>query len=116
MSESLFKTICLLLAVGFTTVFVIVVVPPLMANFDVFGAFAAGFVNPYASGYSTDVFFCWAILAVWVVYEAKSVGVRHGWWCLLLGVVPGVAVGFALYLVVRLRQVETRRLSTKAHY
>ncbi|WP_353254415.1 DUF2834 domain-containing protein [Salinisphaera sp. PC39] len=74
------------------------------------GAFAAGFVNPYASGYSTDVLFCWAILAAWVAYEAKKYSVRNGWVCLLLGIVPGVAVGFAMYLLLRAKQVgEVRR-------
>ena len=67
----------------------------------IIGAFAAGFVNPYASGYSSDVVACWLIMAIWVIYEATSKAVRHGWICLLLGVIPGVAVGFSLYLVVR---------------
>jgi hypothetical protein len=38
-------------------------VPALLTNPDLFGAFAAGFVNPYASGYTADVFFCWVALA-----------------------------------------------------
>jgi len=81
------------------------VVPSLVANLDVVGAFAAGFVNPYASGYSTDVIVCWGILAAWVAYEARAYSVKHGWICLVLGVVPGVAVGLALYLLVRSKQV-----------
>ena len=72
---------------------------------DLVGAFAAGFVNPYASGYSTDTLMCWAILSAWIIYERQRFGVRHGWWCIVLGVVPGVAVGFALYLLLRMRQV-----------
>ncbi|WP_369010820.1 DUF2834 domain-containing protein [Klebsiella pneumoniae] len=31
-------------------------------------------------------------------------GIRHGWVALLLGVVPGVATGFAVYLLIRLNQ------------
>ncbi len=105
MTERLFRGLCLALAVGFAAVFCGVVVPPLLDDPDVLGAFGAGFVNPYASGYSDDVLFCWAILAVWVAYEATTRKVKHGWICLALGVVPGVAVGLGLYLVLRSRQL-----------
>ena len=80
------------------------VVPPLIEHPDIIGAFAAGFVNPYASGYSADVFCCWAILLIWVIYEAPQV--KYGWICLLLGIIPGVAVGFALYLLLRINQLK----------
>lgn len=105
MSESAFTIVLWTAAVVFTAIFAIVVVPPLIANPDVIGAFAAGFVNPYASGYSLDVIVCWGILAAWVAFEARTYRVRHGWLCLLLGLVPGVAVGFALYLLIRRKQV-----------
>ncbi len=105
MSEPAFKLILLLAAAFFTAFFAWVVVPPLIEDPDVVAAFAAGFVNPYSSGYSTDVLVCWVILAAWVAYEAKAYSVRKGWVCLVLGVVPGVAVGFALYLLVRAKQV-----------
>ncbi|MEQ9544540.1 MAG: DUF2834 domain-containing protein [Marinobacter sp.] len=110
MSESIFKALLLLAALFFTVFFALVVVPPILENPDVWGAFAAGFVNPYSSGYSTDILVCWFILATWVVYEARTLSVRKGWVCLLLGIVPGVAVGFALYLLLRAKQIkETRR-------
>lgn len=108
MSKQLFHILALSIALGFTGVFSIVVVPPLIDHPDVMGAFAAGFVNPYAAGYASDVLFCWAALALWIVHEARSYSVRNGWICLLLGIVPGVAVGFALYLVVRNGQITTR--------
>ncbi|MEO1596869.1 MAG: DUF2834 domain-containing protein [Pseudomonadota bacterium] len=105
MSESLFKAALVFAALFFTVYFAVVVVPPLVADPDIVGAFAAGFVNPYSSGYSTDVLVCWGILAVWIVYEAGAHSVKRGWVCLLLGVVPGVAVGFAAYLLIRAKQV-----------
>ena len=105
MSEHAFHRVVAAIGAGFTLFFCVVVVPPLFEDPDVLGAFAAGFVNPYASGYSMDVFACWAILAAWVVYEARAHGVKHGVWCLAVGVVPGVAVGFAAYLIVRARQL-----------
>ena len=93
-------------ALGFLAVFAVVVVPPLVDQPDIPGAFAAGFANPYASGYSADVLACWAILAAWILHERRAYGVRHGLWCIALGVIPGVAVGFALYLLVRMRTME----------
>jgi hypothetical protein len=110
MSESIFKTILVIAAVFFTGFFAWIVLPALFENPDIWSAFAAGFVNPYSSGYSMDVLVCWAVLAAWILYEARTYSVRKGWVCLLLGIVPGVAVGFALYLLLRARQVtEVRR-------
>ncbi|MFT6286203.1 MAG: hypothetical protein ACJA09_000947 [Alcanivorax sp.] len=108
MNDVVFKTCLLLAALLFTTIFCFLVIPPLVVNFDIIGAFAAGFINPFAAGYSTDVLFCWLILAVWVWFEASSLAIRHGWICLVLGVVPGVAVGFALYLLFRHSQLTAR--------
>lgn len=105
MSEKTFIGLALVLGGLFAGVFLVVVVPPLLASGDIIGAFAAGFVNPYAAGYATDAILCWCLLALWVVYEARAHGVRHGWIAVLLGVAPGVATGFALYLVLRHRQL-----------
>ncbi|HKK29534.1 MAG TPA: DUF2834 domain-containing protein [Alphaproteobacteria bacterium] len=105
MPDAAFKVILIVCSLFFAGFFAFVVVPPLMESRDVWGAFAAGFVNPYASGYSMDVLVCWSILAAWVVYEARRYAVRRGWICLLLGIVPGVAVGFALYLLLRAGQL-----------
>ncbi|RJF87741.1 DUF2834 domain-containing protein [Oleomonas cavernae] len=105
MSSGLFRALLIALGLGFAAAFAIVVVPPLIENPDIVGAAAQGFVNPYSSGYSLDVLTCWAVLAVWVIHEATARGVRHGWIALVLGVVPGVATGFAFYLLVRARQL-----------
>lgn len=106
MTESALKVCLMLAALLFTIIFCIMVVPPLIESPDVVAAFAAGFVNPFAAGYSTDVIFCWLVLAVWVWFEASNNGIKHGWVCLVLGVVPGVAVGFALYLFIRQGQIK----------
>jgi len=108
MNQRQFRVIITAVALGFTAFFSVVVVPPLIDNPDVLGAFGAGFGNPYASGYSADVIACWLILAAWVAFEAKSKRVKHGWVCLLLGVVPGVAVGLAAYLLLRSHQIGTQ--------
>jgi hypothetical protein len=101
-----FRSVVVILALGFSAAFIIVVVPQLIRDSgDILGGLAAGFVNPYSSGYSLDIFFCWAVLAVWIAWERVELGVRHGWICLILGFMPGVATGFATYLLLRHRQV-----------
>lgn len=105
MTEVIFKTIIVAATLVFLAVFAFVVTPPLLDDLDVVGAFAAGFVNPYASGYSTDVIACWVILSAWILYERKALAIRHGWMCIVLGLIPGVALGFALYLLIRMRQL-----------
>lgn len=100
MNDRIYRLVLWALALGFTAVFAVVVGPPLIESGDILGAFAAGFVNPFSSGYSLDVFFTWAVLAAWVIHERRP----HGWIALVLGVVPGVAVGLAAYLLIRARK------------
>ena len=107
MNDNLFIAGMYLIAAAFTAAFCVLVLPPLAENPDIVGAFAAGFVNPYAAGYSTDVIMCWFALALLVVYDRSQQGIRNGHWYLLLGLVPGVAVGLALYLASRHKQLET---------
>lgn len=104
MKKQVYKISLLTVALFFTIAFCYLIIPPLLENPDILGAFGAGFVNPYSSGYSIDVFCCWTILMLWVIYEYPKV--KYGWLCLLLGVVPGVAVGFAFYLILRIQQLE----------
>lgn len=107
MSLGTFRTLLVLLGGAFAVAFCIIVVPPLLASGDIVGAALGGFVNPYASGYSLDTILCWCVLAVWVLHERQTLGMRGGWIALLLGLVPGVATGFAYYLFVRTRQLKT---------
>ncbi len=105
MSKSTFEFCVLMLGALFAACFCVIVVPPLLASGDVIGAFAAGFVNPYSTGYSIDAIICAFILMVWVIYERKQLGIRHGWIAIPLSFLPGVAVAFAVYLVIRSRQL-----------
>jgi len=105
MIHQVFNIALIGIAAIFTVIFCAVVVPPLIADPDIVSAILAGFDNPYASGYSTDVILCWVVLAIWVFYERHTYSVKHGWICVALGVVPGVAVGFPLYLVLRQKQL-----------
>lgn len=101
-SYKTFKLSIIFFAAVFLGVFIFIVLPPAFSDMNIVAAFAAGFVNPFATGYSVDVIACWFILAAWVLYESKDVS--YGWLCLILGVVPGVAVGFAAYLLLREKQ------------
>jgi len=103
-TRNLYQGLLWLFGLGFAIAFNMIVLPALMRDGDILGAFAAGFVNPYSSGYALDAILCWCVLAAWIAWERKTVGIRHGWIALLLGVAPGVATGFAFYLLLRLRQ------------
>ncbi len=104
MKEKIFKISIISIGAIFTILFSILVIPEFLKNPDLIGAFGAGFVNPYSSGYSIDTICCWLILFFWVLYEYPKV--KFGWVCLLLGIIPGVAVGFALYLLLRSKHIK----------
>lgn len=107
MSRTVFISLCLIIGAAFALSFAVIVLPPLFESGDIVGAFAAGFVNPYSSGYSLDAIFCGLVLLVWVIYERQHRKVRHGWVVIPMIVLPGVATAFALYLVLRLQNKET---------
>ncbi len=112
MAEQFFRFSLVAVSLGFVAYFGVVVVPPLLESGDIVGAFAAGFANPYSSGYSADVVACWLVLVAWVVYEARTLSIRRGWICLVLGIVPGVVVGLAAYLLLRAGQLSETGSST----
>lgn len=95
------------LAVAFTALFAVIIPPALIHDgWDFWGGARDTFANPYAAGVSIDVLMTYAVLAVWVFHEARAGQVRRGWIALLLGLVTGVTVGLAAYLLIRSRQVE----------
>jgi len=105
MKKKIFKISLALVAIFFTLIFCFMVIPALMENTDIVEAIKGGFVNPYATGYSMDAICCWTILLIWVIYEMPKI--KYGWVCLLLGLIPGVAVGFAAYLIIRTNQLNS---------
>ncbi len=114
MPQNLFRFALVAVSLGFVSYFTAVVVPPLLESGDIVAGFAAGFVNPYSSGYSADVIACWLVLCAWVFYEARALSIRGGWVCLVLGIVPGVVVGLAAYLLLRAGQISETRSSDVA--
>lgn len=109
MKKRLFKISLLMVALVFTIIFIVVVIPPFIESPNILAAFKAGFVNPFAAGYSFDVFCCWFILLFWVLYDYPKV--KYGWVSLIIGVIPGVAVGFAVYLLLRTSQLKSESFS-----
>lgn len=105
MSSRQFGTLSLGMGLVFAIFFAVYVLPPALESGDLVGAFAAGFVNPFSTGYSVDTILCGVILIVWIIYEKFALKVRNGWICILLSIVPGVATGFGLYLFLRTRQL-----------
>lgn len=109
MTRPVYRALLGLLALVFAGAFCVIVLPAYLAERPgLYAAFAAGFVNPYAAGYALDAILCWCVLAVWVWHDARDHAIRHGWIALLLGIVPGVATGFAVYLLLRSWQMEAR--------
>lgn len=112
MLKTVFEALVIGLGAAFAIAFCIIVVPPLLESGDILGAFAAGFVNPFSSGYSLDAIVCALILFTWIIYERSALGIKHGWVAIPLSFVPGVATGFALYLVLRTRQLDRSSTET----
>ena len=78
MRKRTFRRAIVVAALIFCAFFGLVVLPPLIAHPDVPGAFAAGFVNPYASGYAADTLACWVILSAWILFERRDLGIAMG--------------------------------------
>lgn len=108
MSETTFKALVALFGLAFTLAFFVLVLPTFFESWDIVGAFAGGFVNPFSTGYALDTILCGAILTVWIVHERRAYKIRHGWVAIALCLVPGVATAFATYLLLRQHQLSAR--------
>lgn len=104
MTKRVFLSLLAIIALGFTLAFTVIVVPHIVQSLDVVAAIAAGFVNPYSSGFALDTLTSWLVLVIWILYEAKNKNIKHGWIAILLGLIPGTATGFACYLILRTSQ------------
>jgi hypothetical protein len=106
MPSTRFDWILVALAAACMAVLAVVFFLPFLGDgLDFVRAFDLALVNPYSSGFAVDVLFTYAILIVWVVHEARSGDVRHGWVAVVLGLLISVAVGLALYLLIRRRGI-----------
>ena len=107
MTDRMFRNALVALAAVFIVLFAVIIPPALIRDdLDFWGGARDTFVNPYAAGVSVDVLMTYAVLAVWVFYEAGTKQVRRGWIALVLGLVTGMTVGLVAYLLIRARQIE----------
>ena len=110
MNTKLFRCLVAVIGIAFTLAFCIIVVPAFLKNSNLYDAFMAGFVNPFAAGFALDVIACWLILCVWMLHERRE-GMRYWWVVILLGIVPGVAAALSAYLFFRLNH-DRRQVSS----
>ena len=103
MTERIFKAGLVGLAALFVVLFVVILAPA-VGDLTLGKAIDDMFGTPVSSGVSTDILLTYAVLFLWVVYEAMTKKIRHGWIALVLGAV-GVAVALPAYLLIRMRQV-----------
>jgi len=107
MNEVIFKRLIVGAAAVFVAVYLLYSLPAAI-DMAVMDVIYAGFVNPIASGYSVDALCSWFIFVCWVLFERQQYGIKWGWVCILIATVPGIALGFCVYLIVRQKQMSTK--------
>lgn len=73
-------------------------------GFSVVGFVQGGFANPAAASLSCDILVVGLAATVWMVVEARRVGMRHGWVFPLLGWFVAMAFAVPLFWAVRERR------------
>jgi hypothetical protein len=101
---TVYRSVLGIIGLGFALYFFATIGPLFLTQPDIVAAFKAGYVNSYSSGFATDAIACWLVLICWMVYEKLQHGIKHGWVAIILGFMPGVATGFAVYLLLRTYQ------------
>jgi len=66
MNTTIYRTLLYAIAIGFSAVFLVILLPPFVRQPDLFSAIMAGFVNPYASAFALDAICSWCVLGVLV--------------------------------------------------
>jgi hypothetical protein len=79
-------------------------------GFSLVGFVQGGFANPAAASLSCDILVVALAASVWMVVEARRIGVRHGWVFVVLGWAVAMAFAIPLFWAVRERRlcVESR--------
>lgn len=78
------------------------------AGFSLVGFVQSGFANPAAASLTCDILVVGLAATVWMIVEARRVGVRHGWVFALLGWVVAMAFAVPLFMAVRERRLSRR--------
>jgi hypothetical protein len=78
-------------------------------NGGLVGFFAAGYTNPGAASLTNDLLFLALAGVVFMVVEARRVGVRFVWVYILLSGLLAISVMFPLFLIARQVALARRR-------
>ncbi|MDB5984961.1 MAG: hypothetical protein JWR16_14 [Nevskia sp.] len=81
------------------------------ASFDLYKFLRFGFVNPAAASMTIDLTVAFIAFAIWVVPEARRVGMRGGWLYPLLGFFVAFSFAFPLFLCLRERHLRLHVVS-----
>lgn len=70
-------------------------------NGGILGFFKAGYVNPAAASLTNDLFLFGFAAAVFMLTEARRLGIRFVWAYLVLSMLVAISVFFPLFLIAR---------------
>ena len=62
-------------------------------------------VNPAATSALMDLTFTYLIVGTWIVLEARRLAMRRAWLCVPITVFVSLALGLALFLILRERRL-----------
>ncbi len=77
-------------------------------GFTVQGFVAGGFANPAAASLSVDLFVVGVAVSIFIIVEARRLGMRFAWLYLLLAVNVAMAFACPLFLWMRERRLRLR--------
>ena len=75
-------------------------------GFSLVGFVQSGFANPAAASLSCDILVVVLAASVWLIVEARRIGVRHGWVFVVLGWFVAMAFAIPLFWAVRERKLQ----------
>jgi hypothetical protein len=73
------------------------------------GFLAAAFANPAAASVGFDILFLSLAVFVWMVFEARRLGIRFVWLYIALSFLIAVSVTVPVFLIVRQRRLASVR-------
>lgn len=77
-----------------------------LLQFDWVMFFRSGFVNPGAAFLSVDAIVGATAFLLWMIPEARKLGMRHWWVYIVVTLAVAFAVGFPLFLLMRERKLQ----------
>ena len=71
-------------------------------------------VNAASRSITADIFFLGLAVFVWMVLEARRLGMRYVWWYLILGMLIAISVTVPVFLILRERALAAREAGSPA--